>query len=346
MAGDVFISYATAQRPLAEQLRTVLNGAGLSSWLAPDDVPASADYAEAILTAINGSRLVLLVLSVAACASPHVLREVERAVSKRVPVLAIRVEQLTLTASLEYFLSASQWFDATAAPLPTHGDAIVALAKAILSGTPAAAAGSSGGPDRLELHVGQQSVFDLPVNALCISRGGLESFGRAHGVTWVERAVRLGDTRVTVAEVQGARRCPLVMLYPDWIRSRISEEVFRTAVYDALAVAQREGATAVAVAPTGKTHGFSRLLALRSTLDAWADYLTTSRGGIAATIGTLYFTVTETTDAKYELGVLSAELERCFARGAFAERYGLADLRLDRARLTIDAALARRARTP
>jgi hypothetical protein len=341
MAGDVFISYATAQRPFAEQLRTVLNEAGISSWLAPDDVPASADYAEAILTAINGSRLVLLVLSAAACASPHVLREIERAVSKRVPVLTVRVEAVTLTPGLEYFLSASQWFDATTAPLPTQGEAIATLAKAVLAGTPGAAAGASGIPERLELHVGQQSVFDLPVSAVCISRGGLESFGRAHGVTWVERTVRLGETRVTVAEVQAPRRCPLVTLYPDWIRSRIGEEVFRTAVENALAVAQREGATAFAVAPTGKTHGFSRLLALRSTLDGWADYLSTTRGGVAATIAALHFSVMETADAKYEMGLLSAEMERYFARGRFAECYGLADLRLDRARLAIDAVLAR-----
>jgi hypothetical protein len=341
MAGDVFISYATAQRSFAEKLRTVLNGAGISSWLAPDDVPASADYAEAILTAINGSRLVLLVLSAAACASPHVLREVERAVSKRVPVLTIRVEAVTLTPSLEYFLSASQWFDAATAPLPTQGDAIVTLARAILAGTPGAAVGLSGTPERLELHVGQQSVFDLPVSAVCISRGGLESFGRAHGVTWAERTVRLGETRVTVAEVQGSQRRPPVLLYPDWLRGRISEDVFRTTVGNALSVAQREGATSLGVAPTGKTHGFSRLLALRSTLDGWADYLSTSRGGVAATIATLHFAVMETADAKYEMGLLHAELDRYFGRGPFADCYGLADLRLDRARLTIDAALVR-----
>ena len=113
-------------------------------------------------------------------------------------------------------------------------------------------------------------------------------------------------------------------------------------VFISYASAQREGATSCAVAPTGRTLGFSRLLALRSTLDGWADYLSTSRGGVAATIAALHFAVLETADAKYELGLLAAELERYFARGAFAECYGLADLRLDRERLAIDAALARR----
>lgn len=341
MAGDVFISYATPQRSFAEELKTACARVGISTWLAPDDVPASADYAEAIITGINESRLVLLLLSTAANASPHVLREVERAVSKRIPILAIRVEALVLTPSLEYFLSASQWFDATTGPLPDLGNRIAALAAAILAGTPGATAGATSAPARLELHVGQQSVFDLPVHALCISRGGLESFGRAHAATWVERSVRLGEARLTLAEVRASRPVPLVVLYPDWLRGRLDEETFRTTILDALTAAQREGATTFAVAPTGRTHGFSRLLALRATLDGWADYLSTSRGGVAPTIATLHFAVMETADARYELGLLHAELERHFGRGTFAERYRLADLRLDRARLTIEAALTR-----
>ncbi|HXI42094.1 MAG TPA: tetratricopeptide repeat protein, partial [Bryobacteraceae bacterium] len=54
--------------------------------------------------------------------SPHVLREVERATSKRHPVLALRIDQAPLPAGLEYFLNTSQWLDASdgdiARPLP------------------------------------------------------------------------------------------------------------------------------------------------------------------------------------------------------------------------------------
>lgn len=342
MTGDVFISYASAQRPQAEAARTVLTGAGISSWMAPDDVPASADYAEAIITAINGSRLVLLLLSAAANASPHVLREVERAVSKRIPLLAIRVEELALSPSLEYFLSTSQWFDAAATPVQAQADAIAALVRGILEGRSEATAGPSATPARLGLHVGQGSVFDLPVSAVCISRGGFESFARANGLTWAERSIRVGETRITVREVRGPQRWPPALLYPDWLRGRLNEEAFRATIVDALTVAQREGATSCAVAPTGKTLGFSRLLALRSTLDGWADYLTASRGGFAATIATLHVAVLETADAKYELGLLAGELERYFARGPYAGCYGLEALQLDRERLAIAAALERR----
>src|SRR5262249_47634058 len=45
--------------------------------------------------------------------SQHVLREVERAASKRHPLVSLRVDQAPLPAGLEYFLNTSQWLDAS-----------------------------------------------------------------------------------------------------------------------------------------------------------------------------------------------------------------------------------------
>ena len=46
-----------------------------------------------------------------AAASHHILREVERASSKRQPVIALRIDRAPLPAGLEYFLNSSQWLD-------------------------------------------------------------------------------------------------------------------------------------------------------------------------------------------------------------------------------------------
>ena len=46
--------------------------------------------------------------------SQHVLREVERASSKRHPVVSFRIDVSPLPAGLEYFLNTSQWLDASA----------------------------------------------------------------------------------------------------------------------------------------------------------------------------------------------------------------------------------------
>lgn len=44
--------------------------------------------------------------------SPHVLREVERAVSKSVPILVYKMEEVALSKSMEYFLMTHQWLNA------------------------------------------------------------------------------------------------------------------------------------------------------------------------------------------------------------------------------------------
>jgi hypothetical protein len=52
-----------------------------------------------------------LVLSKQAVESPHVGKEIERASSKRRPIIALRTDSAPLTRAFEYFLSESQWID-------------------------------------------------------------------------------------------------------------------------------------------------------------------------------------------------------------------------------------------
>ena len=62
----------------------------------------------------------VLVLSSSANASPQIVREVERAVSKGIPIIPLRIEEVKPTASLEYFLSTPHWLDAFNPPLERH----------------------------------------------------------------------------------------------------------------------------------------------------------------------------------------------------------------------------------
>jgi TolB-like protein/cytochrome c-type biogenesis protein CcmH/NrfG len=70
-------------------------------------------YGDEIVHAIDGAKASVLILSQNAAASQHVLREVERAASKRHPVVSLRIDQAPLPAGLEYFLNTSQWLDAS-----------------------------------------------------------------------------------------------------------------------------------------------------------------------------------------------------------------------------------------
>jgi TolB-like protein len=114
--GKAFISYASQNVAIANALCDALESAGISCWLAPRDVRPGDFYADAIVQALATCRVLILVLSQAAISSPHVMREVERASSKRLPIITFRTDTAPLTPGLEYFLSASQWLDASGGP--------------------------------------------------------------------------------------------------------------------------------------------------------------------------------------------------------------------------------------
>ena len=109
---EVFLSYASRDGATAQRICEYLESAGVRVWMAPRDVPAGALYADAIVRAINVCRTLVLVLSQDSVDSSHVGKEIERASSKRKPVIAFRLDAAELTPSLEYFLSESQWIDA------------------------------------------------------------------------------------------------------------------------------------------------------------------------------------------------------------------------------------------
>jgi hypothetical protein len=110
---DVFISYASHDTAIADNVATALEGQGVKCWIAPRDVTPGAHYASEIVHAIDSAKAIVLILSQDAATSPHVLREIERATSKRHPVVTLRLDQAPLPAEFEYFLNTSQWLDAT-----------------------------------------------------------------------------------------------------------------------------------------------------------------------------------------------------------------------------------------
>src|SRR5437773_10654048 len=101
----VFISYASQDATVAAALVEALERHGVGCWIAPRDVKAGALYADAIARAISGAKDFVLVLSASAIASRQVGKEVERASSKKRPIIALRIDAAQLTPALEHCLS-------------------------------------------------------------------------------------------------------------------------------------------------------------------------------------------------------------------------------------------------
>jgi TolB-like protein/Tfp pilus assembly protein PilF len=145
-SSDVFVSYASHDVAVANAIVAALERHGLKCWIAPRDVIPGSLYADGIVRAISGAKVFALVLSEQAIASSHVGKEIERASSKRRPIIAVRTDLAPLTPAFEYFLSESQWIDLG------PGDADAAFAKLVeaarrhLTARPAIEQGAS--PDR------------------------------------------------------------------------------------------------------------------------------------------------------------------------------------------------------
>ena len=136
MAHDVFVSHSVKDKLVADAIVARLEADSVRCWVAPRDVVPGADWGESIVDAIESSRIMILIFSRNANASPQIKREVERAVDKGVYIIPFRVDDIEPTKSLEYFISTAQWMDAFPPPLERHLETLSKTIKAILAGAP------------------------------------------------------------------------------------------------------------------------------------------------------------------------------------------------------------------
>jgi len=143
VAFDVFISYASKDKIVADAVCVRLESSGIRCWIAPRDIVAGTSYGEAIIEAIHGAKVMVLVFSSNANASGHIPKEVERAVSKGVAILPFRIEDVAPGKSLDYFIGSVHWLDAMTPPMEKHLDDLAATVHKLIpapgeSGTTAA----------------------------------------------------------------------------------------------------------------------------------------------------------------------------------------------------------------
>ena len=134
MAHDVFISHSSQDKAAADAACAALEAQGIGCWLAARDILPSADWGASIVGAIMGAKVFVLIFSRHANDSPHVLREVERAVNHGVPLIPLRIEDVTPDASLGYFLGAQHWLDAYRPPLEAHLPYLVEVVRRVMDG--------------------------------------------------------------------------------------------------------------------------------------------------------------------------------------------------------------------
>ncbi|MDH3598799.1 MAG: toll/interleukin-1 receptor domain-containing protein, partial [Candidatus Tectomicrobia bacterium] len=138
--------HSSVDKETADQVCTAIEERGVNCWIAPRDMPPGATYGGAIIQALENCSAIVLIVSEHSNASPQVMNEIERAVSKRKEVFPLKVDAVTPSQELEYFIARHHWLDATTAPLDQLLDQMAtaiqntlsAEADAVSSGTSAA----------------------------------------------------------------------------------------------------------------------------------------------------------------------------------------------------------------
>lgn len=134
MSHDVFVSYSSKDKPVADFIVASLEGAGIRCWYAPRDIRPGGDWAKEIVAAIKEASVFLLIFSANANRSQRVLDELNLAISREAVILPFRIENLDPVGAMQLHLSARHWLDAFEPSWQDYTDKLVKAISAVLEG--------------------------------------------------------------------------------------------------------------------------------------------------------------------------------------------------------------------
>ncbi len=105
------ISFSSKDEPVANEVVRFLEADGVKCWISSRDVPAGANYQEAIVHAIELARAVIFLFSENSNASNEIKKELSLADRLNVPVIPLRLSPITPSGALRYELATRQWID-------------------------------------------------------------------------------------------------------------------------------------------------------------------------------------------------------------------------------------------
>jgi len=126
---DVFISYSSKEKAIADAVVAAHERAGIRCWYAPRDIAPGADWADSITKAIHDCSIMVLIFSKEANHSQRVIDEVNYAISQEKPLLPFRIESYDPTGALSLHLSSRHWLDAYESGWESHIERLIKSVK-------------------------------------------------------------------------------------------------------------------------------------------------------------------------------------------------------------------------
>jgi hypothetical protein len=130
MTHDVFISYSSKDKTVADAVCAKLEQQKIRCWIAPRDILPGQNFAKSIIDAIDASQVFVLIWSGNANSSKHILNEINQAFDQGLPIIPFRIQDVQPTSEMRYYFGRTHWLDALTPPLENH---IVTLAATILA---------------------------------------------------------------------------------------------------------------------------------------------------------------------------------------------------------------------
>ena len=108
---SVFISHSSSDKELVEAVVDALERDGISVWVAPRDIPAGSNYGASIVKGIRECSVLLLIFSKDSNKSTAVFREVQKAYEEKKEIIPLRVDDVSISDDLGFYLSGLHWLD-------------------------------------------------------------------------------------------------------------------------------------------------------------------------------------------------------------------------------------------
>lgn len=129
MKYDVFISYSSHDQKVVEGLCAYLEQRKIRCFVAYRDIPRGVVWADAIVEALDESRMMVVVFSDHFNNSDQVDREIELASEDKKPILTFRVSDDAFKGAKKYYLKNINWIDAFPDPVQVFGSVAENVAK-------------------------------------------------------------------------------------------------------------------------------------------------------------------------------------------------------------------------
>ena len=109
---NVFISHSSHDKIIADMIVDSLESEGISSWIAPRDIPGGSNYGASIAKGLRECKILVLVFSKKSNESDAVFREVQMAFDQKKVIIPFRINDVQVSDDLSFYLSGLHWIDA------------------------------------------------------------------------------------------------------------------------------------------------------------------------------------------------------------------------------------------